>query len=159
SPGPRRAGNRTGARIPFEFVGRARDLRRRLHNSASAAVAEGDKLLQPLRPAPGKTPMPSHRYLRQFARRWRALPAFGRLRLQIEFAKGRLTIIELRCIPTVIALPGWVQDEPALALGLQIIIAEPPSFTENRRILATLGLHGLPGAIKEAPGTPTKPSL
>jgi len=118
-------------------------LRDRIAAVNASADAEAEALLQPFRPVAGFTPMPRHDHLRRLARRWRALPAFGRLRLVAKFDFGKLQIVELRVAPAGIVAAGWSEEEPAFAVMLRTVAIAPPEFVETTRLLAAVGLHGL----------------
>jgi hypothetical protein len=132
---------RDGDLVPFEYLGRARQLRTKCALGWAAAEPEMTKLLAPLRPRPGFAPMPTHRYLRGVARAWRRLPSAGRLRLRLGSEPGVLQITELRLLPMRITAAGW--DEPALGVGLFTVSMLPPTMRECRVVLASVGIHAL----------------
>src|SRR5437764_14911833 len=87
--------------------------------------------------------MPRQAHLAALHRRWRALPAFGRMRLTSKFDKGRLRITEMRVEPDRISLPGWDSGELALAIVLRMLTIRPPAFSQRMMPLAFIGLHAL----------------
>jgi hypothetical protein len=90
--------------------------------------------------------MPSHDHLARLARRWRALPPYGRLRSIVRPEPGKLQIAEMRAFPYRLTLPGWDQgeDELAVAVVLRIVVIRPPTtFIDNETIVAVAGLHAL----------------
>jgi hypothetical protein len=102
--------------------------------------SEADRALQApprLRPGPRKA------HLERLARRWRALPSLGRLRLATRFEDGRLHIAELRLVPSKIEAAGWDGGEPALAIALQSIKIEPPAYAEKGVLICGIGLHAI----------------
>src|SRR5712691_10811852 len=131
------------APVPVEFIGLARALLRKITSAHPAVEAAADDLLAPFRPRPGWTPMPRHAALRSLAARWRALPAFGRLRLVTSFDSGKLQIVELCVVPCRIEAPTWDDDEPALAIKLTTVAIKPPEFEEKHLLIAGVGLHAL----------------
>lgn len=140
-------------RIPVEYIGLARDLRRRIDISARQAAAELERICAPLRGTDRKSVIPSHQYLKLFGKKFTRLPAFGRLNQPVvKFANGRLQIAELRLIATTIALEDWDgENELAVAVGLLVVTAEPPRLAEQRILLAVIGLHALARRYQRSP--------
>ncbi len=139
------------ALVPFEHLGRARALRTRCARAWARVEPEQARLLAPMRPRPGFSPMPSHAYLRGVARAWRRLPPLGRLRLSCTAEGGALRIVELPVVPMRIAAPGWDEDEPAIGVGLVTVEVRPPRLTELGVVLAAVGLHALARRYERGP--------
>jgi hypothetical protein len=128
----------------MEFVGLARQLRRRLAKAQALYEPAADRLLKPFRPRPGFQPMPRRTHLARLAKQWRALPRFGRLRCLVNVTDGKLQIAETRLAPSRLTLPWWDQDdEPALSLVLRTVAIVPPQFREHEMVLVEVGLHAL----------------
>jgi hypothetical protein len=128
-----------------EFAAAARALRQRLAAAATARRAAAEELLAPFRPRPGFTPFPSKEHLARLQHRWRALPAFGRLRLRIKQERATLELGELRAAPAAVHLPDWDGDavEAAVAIEVFVLVIKPPLFWETTTTLASVGAHAL----------------
>lgn len=130
--------------IPVEFVGRARDLRRRVEKEWRCFDPGAENLLAPFRKWPGFRPVPTKSMLNRLAHNWKRLPNFGRLRLHTRFESGHLQIAEVRCMPAKIVANGWDSDEPALGLMVASISIKPPDDLHEAYIVpAIVGLHAL----------------
>jgi hypothetical protein len=130
-------------RVPAEFIGLARQLRRRIVKAHPEAAMAAEQLTLPLRPREDFAPIYGRSVLRVAAARWRALPAFGRLHQVTQLAAGKLELIDLRVEPSRIEAERWDADEPALALSLRTIVIEPPAYDEKDRLIVGIGLHAL----------------
>jgi len=135
-----------GARVPSQFIGLARQLRQRIGAEQQGVDAAVERLIRPLRPKPGFTPMARHAFLRRIAAEWGALPSAGRLGLVAEFsADDGLRIADLRCRSVRMQLPGWADggDELGIAVTLTLVGCRPPLFVHEHRLLVDVGLHAL----------------
>ncbi len=133
----------SGAKVPVEFIGRARALRTAMAAADAEFEAAADRLLTPFRPRPGFSPVPRHAHLDRLARRWRALPTAGRLRRVVNSDPGDLQIAELRAAPFAMIFPGWDADELAITVVLRAVRIAPPDFAESTLNLTAIGLHAL----------------
>lgn len=134
------------APVPREFLGLARDLRRRLA-AADAQVAPGlEHALRPLRERLERRPTLRADLLTDAERHWRqGVPGFGRLVLAAERRRGRVPYFcELRAQAGAFRFATWPPGfEPGLLLVL--ILAEPrPGGVDVRQTpLAAVSLHAL----------------
>lgn len=132
------------SQVPVEFIGRARDLRRRIEKDWQRAAPRIEAMLGPLRPRPGFKPVPRHAYMRDLMRRWKALPRCGRIRFAAKFSQGKMHIGELRAVPARIVDTDWAEDELGLGLMLMLINAAPPAdLTEAYVTPIIVGQHAL----------------
>jgi hypothetical protein len=143
-PLPRdRAGPPPTGRVPVEWIGRARALRKRIAAAHPNTEATTEALIFPLRPRPDFAPQYGPRMLHLAASRWRALPDLGRLRLVARLEAGKLDLAELRLVPSRIDAARWSEDEPALGVMLRTVAVAPPTFEEKALLIVGVGLHAL----------------
>lgn len=130
-------------RVPVEFVGLARQLRRRVVDEERRFVDEVERLVAPLRPRGRFTPVARQVVLEMLGLAWRRRSPLGRLRLVVNYARPRLDIVDLRLADARVY--GWSgDDEPALAVVLHHVGIAPPAPTrESVTMIAALGLHAL----------------
>jgi hypothetical protein len=135
------------SQVGFEFIGLARDFRRKINTAARQSSDRADALLLPFQARPGFTPMARKDHLVRLAHRWRRLePKFGRLgRALAELDAQGLRLTETRLFATklTMAIPSWDADEDAITLQLVRVTIVPPLFAGNRLSLAVIGLHAL----------------
>jgi hypothetical protein len=82
--------------------------------------------------------------LERLSRRWWALPTGNRFPSARHCCDaGRLEFGDLWLRPSSLLQPGWSDNEPAVLLSLRVIAIEPPSFSDESLIVATIGLHAL----------------
>jgi hypothetical protein len=111
----------TPGRVPFEYIGLARRLWQRVEAEQRTVKPAQDCLvssLEALSPRRGFRQPPLRPTLRQFAARWRALPSTALLGLKLVETGDRLSLAEIRVLPSRMRMEGWV--EPELALGVRL---------------------------------------
>jgi hypothetical protein len=130
-----------------EFVGRARELRRRLGDSACYRDAV-DALVAPIvarwRKYPTRSPHPD--ILTAAARDWRErVPAAGRLELAIALRRKSLQVRELRAVTGSLKLEAWGPDssEPGIAVCAIDFLAKAEHVHLDTTILAIASLHAV----------------
>lgn len=128
----------------MEYIGHARELRRKVEREHKRFREEAAALLEPFRPRPGFTPMPSRLHLRRLAHQWRRLPANFRLGCRTDVDRnGRLQIAETRLQASKLRLPFWSDDEPGLSIVLLTVAIVPPLYAEADATMVAIGLHAL----------------
>jgi hypothetical protein len=136
----------TTSRVPVEFIGRARDLRRRLGDSALYRGAV-DALVAPILARAKRHPVPRPETLVEAARAWRdRVPAAGRLTLDLRLARRSLTVHELRAVTGSLRMIDWGEDadlEPGIATCTIDFLARSHLVKLDTQILAIASLHAL----------------
>jgi hypothetical protein len=135
-------------KVPVEFRGRARELRRRLGESAEHRDAV-DSLVAPIRARlerhPRKDPHPD--ILTTAARAWRErVPAAGRLTLDVALRRKSLQVHELRAVTGRLRMEDWGADaahEPGIAVCAIDFTARSHLVKLDTQILATASLHAI----------------
>jgi hypothetical protein len=132
--------------VPREFVGLARVLYLRLEREYLAVRPAQEQLiasLEKLAPRRGFRRLPIRDTLNTVARRWRALPAETRLGpLKLAQHGEKLSLAEVRIVPSKMRMEGW--DDTELVLGLVLIqIDYGREISVQRRPLGDACLHAL----------------
>lgn len=132
-------------RIPYgaEFLGRAREFRRRFIDSDLQATTIFDDIAEPLVER-GRHPIPRAEMLATAALRYRReMPATGRLALTIEHRRLRLLIHDTRVGVSDFRLAHWKNDEAGLAVMRLEIEAAPRRIHGGLTNFAVVSLHAL----------------
>lgn len=139
----------------MEWIGRARELRRRLSLHYIAADLRIQKLLKPIRRREGFAPkMPRPQVLQRVHDGWCAEPVgLSRLVALADLSAGKLRLGEVRAGGSKMRLEGW-DGEPELAIALWsiAIISDPPAYAEERSLICDLGLHALARRFERGDG-------
>jgi hypothetical protein len=133
-------------RVPVEWIGRARDLIRRIASAYPEAEARRSALIAPFRPHPAIKifmPKPRQIVLKRLASQLRATSSLCRLRHAVQFYRGRLVVTELWLKGTWLEHDAWTEREQTLALLARKVEIGPPGFTEANYRIAGVGLHAL----------------
>jgi len=145
----RGATSRGGARsepVPREFVGRARDLRRRL-GIADLQVGPGlTQALQPLQRRLDRRATLRADLLTDAERRWReAVPSFGRLVMVAARQDRRAPVFcELRAMAGKFRFESWPTGyEPGLILVLTLVELQCRALLTRQLNVAVVSLHAL----------------
>ena len=128
--------------VPYEHLGLARDIRRRIDKDALAWGDRADALLKPLK-AGAKV---SRVTLVRAYHAWRKLPAAGRLGpLTITLDTTGLRIEESRLYAGQIALnrQSWSDHEDVVDIRRVMLNLTLLHYTSDVLLLATIGLHAL----------------
>ena len=128
--------------VPYEHLGLARDIRRRIDKDALAWGDRADALLKPLK-AGAKV---SRVTLVRAYHAWRKLPAAGRLGpLTITLGTTGLRIEESRLYAGQIALnrQSWSDHEDVVDIRRVMLNLTLLHYTSDVLLLATIGLHAL----------------
>jgi hypothetical protein len=115
-------------------------LRQRIARDQARYEAAADAIIRPLRPRPAWPTPTKPSYLRDLARRYRALRSPCRLDLIAKVVDGILTLNELRLAPGRMRFRGWDADEPSIRVVMRWLTTPP--FAEGADIVE-LGLHSL----------------
>jgi hypothetical protein len=148
-------------RVPVEYIGRARDLVRRLERSDDIAVVAMAAAAYPLVDRHRK----EHRTLRaellaDAARHWRInMPLFGRLDRRIELERKRLRINERRCSAATMTDKRWTVTEPGVSVINHVLHAEPHNVVARVELHAQIGLHALARRYQRDPRHTTDDDL
>lgn len=130
--------------FPAEFLGQAREWRRRFETSDAAATAVFGHILQPLIERARRHPVPRPEMLAKAAREYRQrMPEVGRLSLDIEHHKTRLLISDLHIGASDLQHEIWQRAEPGIALMRLEIEAAPRRCRTDLTYLACVSLHAL----------------
>ncbi len=104
--------------------------------------AAADAIIKPLRPRAAWPSPTKPSYLRDVARRYRALRSICRLDLIARVVvDGKLTLRELRLAPGRMRFRGWDADEPSIRIVMRWLGC--PDLAEGAADIAELGLHSL----------------
>lgn len=132
----------TRGRVPVEFVGRARLLRNRIAAAHITQTVTVERLLAPI-VGRNTTPLSRRTMLGLLPTHFRKMPEFGRLRLVVNSEDG-ICIRETRAAPFRIVLPGWDEDELAIAITLRTTTLRLPAHVEDATVMmAAIGLHAI----------------
>lgn len=115
------------------------------HRAAKPAQARLIATLEALKPRPGFRQPPLRETLREFAAGWSALSRTARLALKLVEAGDRLTLAELRVVPSRMRMAGWSESESELALGIRLtqIECQRRHLSIKRTLLGDACLHAL----------------
>jgi hypothetical protein len=112
-------------RVPAEFIGRARDLRRRLVAIEAVAEPAMHHALAPLQRRLQRHPVIRTDTLIDAIRAWHALPAFGRIRSSIDTSDRRRPVFaEVRVVGGKYRGIGWAQGDFEEAIAVVLIVAQ-----------------------------------
>jgi hypothetical protein len=135
------------SQVPREFLGLARDFRNRARLAAEEATRVTRKVIAPLVARFERNTRPRKEMLIDAARALeRDLPAFGRLRLDIDLDRRApsLKAEERRCSSASTVLPEWSgEKEPGVCLFANTLDVAPGHLTGSSPTMATIGLHAL----------------
>jgi hypothetical protein len=134
-------------RVPAEFVGRARDLRRRLAATEVILEPAMHRALAPLQRRLQRHPIIRKETLIDAIRAWHALPAFGRIRSSIDTSNRRAPLFDdLRVCPGRYRDIGWAEGDfedavavvliSASVVGRDMVIAAHPIVTASLHAIA-----------------------
>jgi hypothetical protein len=136
-----------GAPVPREFVGRARDLRRRLGIADAQVNAGLTQALQPLRRRLERRATLRGDLLADAERHWReTVPSFGRLVMVANRQDRRSPIIfcELRAMAGKFRFTSWPAGyEPGLILVLTLVELQFKALLTRQLNVAAVSLHAL----------------
>src|SRR5690349_466367 len=142
------------SQVPFEFIGLARRLWKRVeaeHRVVKPAQEALLALLASLEPRRGFRSPPRAAALRQVAARWQTLPATARLGLKLTLGSNRLTLSEIRVLPSKMRMQGWAEPELALGVRLTQITFERRRLDIKRMPLGDACLHALARRYERGP--------
>jgi hypothetical protein len=133
--------------VPREYVGRARDLLRRL-SAADARIEPAVRgVMAPLLRRLDRHPVLRRDMLVDAERRWRnAVPALGRLAMEVDGENLRAPcFIELRVVCGVFHAATWPDDgqEPGVLVGWHAVEFDQGSVASRFVSLAAVSLHAL----------------
>jgi hypothetical protein len=128
--------------VPYEYLGLARDIRRRIDKDALAWGDRADALLEPLKTKERR----SRVALVRLFHAWRKLPAAGRLGpLTITLDTTGLRIEEIRLYAGQIALSrrSWQDHEDVIDIRRVRLGLTSTGYVSDVLLLASVGLHAL----------------
>jgi hypothetical protein len=142
-------------RVPSEFIGRARDLRRRLAASEASVEANMHRALAPIARRLERHPVVREGTLLDAARAWRSLPSFGRVRCSVDIAnRRRPEFSDVRVRPGVYRGLQWRGDyEPGLAVMLFVASVSGGDMLLAAWTVAVASLHAVARRYQRAPAT------
>jgi len=147
-----------GAMVPMQFVGLARDIRRRVDRDALAWGDRADKLLEPFK-TEGKATRVA---LVRAYHAWRKLPAIGRLGpLTIALDTAGLRIEEIRLYAGQIAIgrQSWSDHEDVVDIRRVRLDLTQSHCAGDVVLIATVGLHALARRIERGGSAGLTPIL
>jgi hypothetical protein len=130
-------------RVPREWVGWARELRRKVSKEHEGFAKAATALLKPF--GPGAS-LPGERLLRRTAWQWEHnLPRSYRLDCAVDLDRqGRISISETRLQPSKLRVSFWDgEGEPGVSIVRIGITIVPPLMTEWDETQVAIGLHAL----------------
>lgn len=133
------------SRIPREFVGKARDLRRVLSAEDAVVWKEMSRITVPFASV-GRGTVPRPAMLERAAIAWQErVPKAGRLGLTIKRTRTTLVIDELRLVSADARFAEWDEDvrEPGFSVSATRLEVAPPRFRFDPVILAGVSLHAV----------------
>jgi hypothetical protein len=136
----------SASRVPFEFVGLARQFRSAVVAQHPRAVAAMDRIVLPLRGRHYSKQVPSPTAFAKVAQAWREqVPSAGRLSLATTYDVRRLAIIEVRAIPTDFGFNEWAEGatESCLIVIVSALIISAGHFSFTSALAASVSLHAL----------------
>jgi hypothetical protein len=136
-----------------EFVGKAREFRRRIEASDLAATDVIDRVAMPLIARRNRHPMPRAEMLAGAAHEWRKLmPEAGRLNQSIKLNLGRksLDIEEVRMSSSQFRRAPWATDEPGVSLIRLSLNVAPRKLDVDLINLGAVSLHALARRLHRA---------
>ena len=141
------------SRVPREFVGRARDLQRRVDGLDAIATVQMADIVRPAQEWLRRKPNLRAEMLAEIARRWRdEIPAEFRLSFEVKL-DGRWGLITERRVGAARMWHDRWQGEHELAIVLleQTLIAKPKRTELFERPVATVSLHALGRYFQRTP--------
>jgi hypothetical protein len=133
--------------VPREFLGQARDLRRRIESDAAAYFATLDKLIAPVAARLRKHPKRNLRseMLTALVQGWMAMEAYGfRIDINARLERTRAFIVERISVAGKMRLLAWDGDsEPGIGVTEIIASADGARFRLTSRMLCVFSLHSI----------------
>jgi hypothetical protein len=133
-------------RVAAEFMGRARDLRRRIEAEDDLIVPLMNAAAVKIKERLKRHPIAREAQIVDLVRCWQRLPSAGRLcPLYVARERHGVALIDNRAHAITLKHPDWGEDasEPALAIVIQSAFVEPCAYERMSVLRAHVGLHGL----------------
>ena len=142
----RRPASAVGARVPYQYLGLARDIRRRIDKDALAWGGKADALLKPFKTGVKRSKVD----LVRLFHRWKKLPSAGRLgALTIALEARGLELEEVRLYPGVITQSRWGEaDEDTVDIRRVRFDLGLASYVGDVQTVVSVGLHALARRIE-----------
>lgn len=137
--------------VPAQYLGLARDLRRRLASADAAIQPAMRRLLMPIQRRLERHPVVRKETLIDAAREWRALPAFGRVYCLVDTSDRRAPVFaDLRIEPAEYRGLGWDRSKPGLAVSLIEASVANTAMALCRTTITVVSLHCLARRFQRA---------
>jgi len=135
------------SRVPREFIGRARDLRRRLNEADARIETAVNRVMTPLLRRLDRRPALRPAMLIDAERHWRGIvPAFGRLEMEVDGNNLRSPcFVELRVVCGESRYADWSDNglEPGVLVAWYSVEVAERAFESRLVSLASVSLHAL----------------
>ena len=132
------------ARVPYEFVGRARVFRDRALIANKPTLDAIERIYGILAARARQSPIPRKELLQEAATAWRReIPGFGMLERKIELKRTSLRLVELRVGGGFVHYPEWLEAEKGIGIVLIELCCARRQCEMKSEIICLAGLHAL----------------